>query len=82
MFSKKSNKAIIRKIERIEGLGAMTVNERLWLSGLMDDFHSALLNDETRAREILTWLKVDEPSIDMIIDNRTKPISEIGISYL
>jgi hypothetical protein len=79
MFFKKSDKAIIKKIESIEGLGGMNVNERLWASGLMNDFESALLHDEIRARQILTWLKVDELSIKVIIDNRTELIAEIGI---
>jgi hypothetical protein len=79
MFFKKSDKAIIKKIESIEGLGGMNVNERLWASGLMNDFESALLHDEIRARQILTWPKVDELSIKVIIDNRTELIAEIGI---
>lgn len=79
MFFRKSDKAIVKKIESIEGLGGMTVNERLWVSGLMNDFESALLHDEARARQILVWLKVDEPSINMIIGNRKEQIKEIGI---
>ena len=79
MFFKKSDKAIVKKIESIEGLGGMTVNERLWVSGLWDDFESAMLNNEPRARQILTWIKVDEPSINTIVSNRTEPIAEIGI---
>jgi hypothetical protein len=79
MFSKKSDTAVIKTIENIEGIGGMTVNERLWVSGLMDEFESALLHDEKRARQILQWLKVDEPSINIMIPNRTELIAELGI---
>jgi hypothetical protein len=45
----------------------MTVNERLWESGLMDEFDRAKKKDKTRAKEILRWLRVDEPSIQKIV---------------
>ena len=59
---------ILRKIDEIKGLGGMTVNERLYVSGLMDEFDTVLLSDKTRAKEILTWLKVDEKSIEQILN--------------
>jgi hypothetical protein len=62
------DKDIEDRIARIEGLRAMTVNERLYLSGLMDDFDEAMVNNKERARQILTWLKVDEPSINAIVN--------------
>lgn len=70
MFSRKSDKATIKTIESIEGLGGMTVNERLWASGLTGEFETALLHGKIRARKILTWLKVDELSINVMIDRR------------
>jgi hypothetical protein len=69
MFGNK-DESIKKKIAGIDGLGGMTVNERLYLSGLIDEFDSALLNNRARAKEILTWLKVDEPSIDLIINHK------------
>jgi len=45
----------------------MTVNERLWESGLMDEFDRAKEIDKARAKEILRWLRVDEHSIHMIV---------------
>jgi hypothetical protein len=37
----------------------MTVSERLWESGLMDEFDRPKKN-KTRAKEILRWLRVEE----------------------
>lgn len=59
---------IIRRIECIEGLGGMTVRERLYISGLYDEFYTVIKTDKMRARKILTWLQVDEPSIEMLLE--------------
>lgn len=53
------------QIQKIDGLIGMTVNERLYASGLMDEFYECLVNDKTRAKQILRWLRVDEPSIEL-----------------
>lgn len=45
----------------------MTVNERLYVSGLMDEFDKVKTTNKNRAKEILRWLRVDEPSIEMIV---------------
>jgi hypothetical protein len=55
------------RIQKIEGLSGMTVNERLYISGLIDEFDKAKTTDKRRAKEILRWLRVDEPSIEMIV---------------
>jgi hypothetical protein len=55
------------RIQNIEGLSGMTVNERLWESGLMDEFDKVKKKDKNRAKEILRWLRVDEPSIEKIV---------------
>ena len=55
------------QIQKIEGLGAMTVNERLYISGLWNEFDACKSNDKARAKQILRWLRVDEPSILLII---------------
>ena len=54
-------------IRKIEGLNRMTLNERLFASGLMDEFDKAKLYDKRRAREILTLLDVDKASIEKIV---------------
>ncbi|MGL1889945.1 MAG: hypothetical protein OCD76_25760 [Reichenbachiella sp.] len=56
------------KAETVTGLGGMTVNERLALSGLMDLFDSTKNNNKEIARFILIALKVDEPSINRILN--------------
>lgn len=55
------------QIGNIEGLNGMTVNERLFSSGLMDEFDKCLKQNKPRAKQILRWLRVDEPSIDKIV---------------
>lgn len=63
----KSDESILKRIENTEGLGGMTVNERLYVTGLYDEFYNVIKTDKARARKILTWVKVDEPSIDNIL---------------
>jgi hypothetical protein len=45
----------------------MTVNERLWESGKMDDFDKFLKTDKDKASQILRDLLVDEDTIKKII---------------
>ena len=59
--------------DRIEWLGGMTVNERLYATGLMDTFDNALKNDKALARTILEGLKVDELSITRILGANPLP---------
>jgi hypothetical protein len=44
----------------------MTVNERIIVCGLMDEFFKALTDDNAKARKILELLSVARPSIDAI----------------
>jgi hypothetical protein len=68
LFKKVNDNWISEQISKIEGLGGMAVNERLWESGLMNEFDNCKINDKTRAKQILRWLRVDEPSIDKIVN--------------
>jgi hypothetical protein len=54
-------------IAKVEGLNSMTLNERLLVSGLMDEFDKAKLHNKKRAREILALLNVDKSCIDEIV---------------
>jgi hypothetical protein len=54
-------------ISEVEGLGGMTVNERLYVCGLMDEFDKALIVDKEKAKKILELLGVDKASIEKII---------------
>ena len=67
LYRKLKDQSAIRQIEKIDGLVGMTVNERLFVSGLMNEFDKCVKHDKTRAKQILRWLKVDEPSIDKIV---------------
>ena len=45
----------------------MTVNERLFISGLMDEFDKSKIDDKDNAAYILVLLQVDKLSIDKIL---------------
>lgn len=66
-FRKMTNKEIENAISKVEGIEGMTVNERLYHSGLMDEFDIALKNNKDKAKLILELLKVDKLSIDKIV---------------
>ena len=59
---------ILEKVKRVDGLGGMTVNERLYVTGLMDTFDMAKRQDKELARFILETIRVDKTSIDKILD--------------
>lgn len=58
---------IIKAISKVEGLDGMTVNERLYVCGLMDEFGKAIIVDKNKAKKILELLGVDKPSIEKIV---------------
>ena len=58
---------IYEKANSVIGNGAMTGNERLYLSGLMNLFDKAKKHDKYLARTILQALRFDELSISRII---------------
>lgn len=63
---------IYNRARQVVGLNAMTTNERLWESGLMNEFDHCLKNDKGNAQIILEALQIDETSIIRILGN--KPI--------
>jgi hypothetical protein len=67
IYKKLTNEQTYNLIQNIEGLSGMTVNERLYVSGLMDEFDKVKTTNKNRAKEILRWLRVDEPSIELIV---------------
>ena len=58
---------ILDKVKKADGLGGMTVNERLFVTGLMDTFDKAKNKDKELARMILEAIRVDKPSIYKIL---------------
>nr|WP_319997666.1 hypothetical protein [uncultured Draconibacterium sp.] len=58
---------IYKRANSVDGIGGMTVNERLHASGLMELFDISMKNNKGFARVILEALKVDEPSIFKIV---------------
>ena len=57
----------IGTLDKTQSFGGMTVNERLFVSGLMDEFEKSKITDKLNAKQILRSLEVDEPSIDQIV---------------
>ena len=55
-------------MEDTPGLNSMSVQERLRHFDLIYDFDLAMMNNKTRAKQILAWLKIDQASIDKIVD--------------
>ena len=62
-----TKKEIYQKVEQVAGLGGMTVNERLYVTGLIDIFDEVRESDKDLARMILEAIKVDTSSIDKIL---------------
>ena len=62
-----TDEEIKKAINQISGLSGMTVNERLCVTGLFDEFEKAIKSDQDKARRILELLLVDNPSIDKIV---------------
>lgn len=59
---------IYKKVRNVNELRGMTVNERLYFTGLMDTFEKAKNNDKTLARIILEAIRVDKQSIEKILN--------------
>ena len=66
-----TDEKIIEAINKVDGLGGMTVNERLYVTGLMNEFDKSLKSDKERAKRILELLQVDKVSVDAIIKKMT-----------
>ncbi len=63
-----TDEELIKKISGIDGLGGMTVNERLYASGLLTEFDRCKTHDKGRAKLLLLCLRVDESSIEIILN--------------
>ena len=54
-------------MDKTQSFSGMTVNERLFVSGLVDEFEKSRISDKLNAKRILRSLEVDEPSIELIV---------------
>lgn len=66
-----TEKKIIATINKVDGLGGMTVNERLYVTGLLKEFDKSLKSDKEKAKRILELLQVDGVSIDTFLRKTT-----------
>ncbi len=62
-----TNEEILQAVRQVEGLGGMTVNERLYISGLMNEFDKSKNSNKIKAAFILESLQVSKSSIDKIL---------------
>lgn len=53
--------------DKTQSFDSMTVDERLLVSRLLEEFEKSKISDKKRARQILRALQVDEPSIDLLV---------------
>jgi hypothetical protein len=58
---------IKEKVKKVDGLGGMTINERLYATELMETFGKAKKNDKDLAKSILEAIQVDQDSIRKIL---------------
>lgn len=57
----------IGTLEKTQSFNGMTVNERLFVSGLINEFEKSKTSDKRKAKQILRSLQVDEQSIELIL---------------
>ncbi len=64
-----SNEEILKAISKVIGLQGMTLNERLYVTALLNEFESCRFSDKEKALFILDSLVVDKLSIEIILKN-------------
>ena len=62
-----TNEEINKRVNQVNGIRGMTVNERLFAADLMDAFDKARKTDKDLAKRILLALKIDNSSINKIL---------------
>jgi hypothetical protein len=68
---------IYKKADSVDGLGGMTVNERLYASGLIELFDNSMKHNKGLAKVILQALKVDDKSINSFVGIKEKSNSTL-----
>ena len=64
-----SDEEILQAANSVDVKGT-TVNERLFISGLMNEYDRAIVSDKAKARKILEALHVGYPAIDDILNTK------------
>ncbi len=62
-----TNEEILRIAKQVKRLGGMTVNERLYVSGLLGKFDKSKNHNKAKTAYILELIQVDKLSIDKIL---------------
>ena len=62
---------ILQAIKKVDRIAGMTTNERLFATGLMNEFDNTKFTDQPKAKFILEQLQLDKPSIDLILNSVT-----------
>jgi hypothetical protein len=57
----------IEEVKKTEPISGMTVNERLFVTGLLDEFERAKQNDKQKAKTILGLLGLSKSDCDVIV---------------
>ena len=63
----KETSPIFERIQKIQGLKNMPVEEKLLVSGLNEEFEDCKVNNKTRAVHLLRWLDVEESAIKSLL---------------
>ena len=62
-----TDKEIYERVRKAPDLKGTTVNERLHLTGLTDEFDRSIKTDKKKAKTILEALRVDSESISLTL---------------
>ena len=62
-----TDEEMIEAIKKVKGISGMTLNERLYVTGLMTEFDKSKKSDKEKAKRILELLGLDRLSIDKIV---------------
>ena len=65
------------EFDKSQPLAGMTVNERLFVTGLLEEFERAKKRDKKKAKKILEALQIDNESIEKILWKGNLPIATL-----
>jgi hypothetical protein len=65
-----TDKEIYERVQASPDLKGTTVNERLYLTGLTEEYNRSIISYKEKAKTILEALEVDREAIDIILKNK------------